>query len=178
METLESGSEPTVRGPRWRWGVSLAAALVIALGAIAWGVEARWHSTATTDLAAAFDRTLSAIEISERRVQSVMEYARPARERADVDPAVRDSLDALVREAAVDAAADIAVPRDALDQLALPPWRPDLQDARDQARMWLDLRAAGITSLAQTGRVTYPSRDELDSVRESLRVAWERVRAD
>ena len=164
--------------PRLRIAVIGALAMVLALGALAWVVDVRWRSSATAELALTFDETVSAIEIAERRVQSVMEYARPARERADVDPAVRASLDELVRETAVDADADIAIPRDRLDSITLPPWHGDLRVAQERAALWLDLRAAGITSLVETGRATYPPREEIDAARESLRVAWADVRED
>lgn len=164
--------------PRLRIAVIGALTMVLALGALAWVVDVRWRSSATAELALTFDETVSAIEIAERRVQSVMEYARPARERADVDPAVRASLDELVRETAVDADADIAIPRDRLDSITLPPWHGDLRVAQERAALWLDLRAAGITSLVETGRATYPPREEIDAARESLRVAWADVRED
>ena len=178
MESIEQGRERRAVSPRLRVAVIGAMAAVLALGALAWVVDARWRSSATAELAMAFDETVNAIEIAERRVQSVMEYARPARERADVDPAVRASLDELVRETAVDADADIAIPRDRLDGITLPPWHGDLRVAQERAALWLDLRAAGITSLVETGRATYPPREEIDAARESLRLAWAGVRRE
>lgn len=172
METLEQGTES--RGQRWRPHpvlLGLAAAVTIGIGA-AWFIDARWQDTATADLTLAFDETLTAIEIAERRVQSVTEYARPARDRVDVDPSVRESLDELVRDAAADSAADIATQRDRVDAVRLLPWHTDLRTARDQAGAWLDLRASGIVSLADTGRATYPPRDQLDAARADLRDAW------
>lgn len=178
MESIEQGRERRAMSPRLRVAVIGALVVMLALGALAWVVDARWRSSATAELALAFDETVSAIEIAERRVQSVMEYARPARERVDVDPAVRASLDELVLETAVDADADIAIPRDRLNSVALPPWHGDLRIAQERAALWLDLRAAGITSLVETGQAIYPPREEIDAARESLRVAWAGVRGD
>ena len=173
METLEQGAES--RGQRWRPHpvlLGLAAAVAIGIGA-AWLVDARWQDTATADLTLAFDETLTAIEVAERRVQSVTEYARPARDRADVDPSVRDSLDTLIRDAAVDSAADIAAQRSRVDGVRLLPWHTALLAARDQAGAWLDLRASGIVSLAATGRAVYAPREQLDAARAALRESWQ-----
>lgn len=178
MEAIEQGRERTSLSPRLRGAVigGLTAALIV--GALAWILDARWREASTADLAMAFDETVTAIEIAERRVQSVMEYARPARDRLDVDPDVRASLDELVRETAVDASADIAGSRDQLGAVRVFPWHADLRQARDRAEIWLDLRAAGITSLVETGRATYPPREDIDAARESLRAAWAGVRGE
>lgn len=162
--------------PRLRWALAVGIVAVVGIGLAGWAAEARWRDAATNDLAMAFDETLSAIEIGERRVQSVMEYARPARERSDVDPAVRESLDELIRETAVDANADIAIPRERVQAVMIPPWYGELLEARDRAAVWLDLRSAGIVSLVETGRATYPPREEIDAARELLRAAWAGVR--
>jgi hypothetical protein len=172
METLEQGAERSPVRPRLRLAVISLLAASIALAGAGWLIDARWQDTATADLTLAFDETLTSIEIAERRVQSVTEYARPARDRVDVDPSVRESLDELVRDAAADSAADIATQRDRIDAVRLLPWHTDLQTARDQAGAWLDLRASGIVSLADTGRATYPPRDQLDAARSELRDAW------
>lgn len=178
MESIEQGREPRAMSPRLRWALAGGLVAVVVIGVVGWAVDTRWRATATADLALAFDETVTAIEVAERRVQSVMEYARPARDRVDVDPAVRASLDDLVRETALDASADIAVPREQLGAIAVSPWHADLREARDRAQIWLDLRAAGITSLVETGRATYPPREEIDAARESLRAAWAGVRGD
>ena len=176
MESLEQGHEPRDAHPRRRRvlvGVLVAA---LAVGALAWVADARWRTHAASDLALAFDETLSAVEIAERRVQSVTEYARPARDRADVDPRVRESLDELVRDTASDSAADIATQRGRIDAVRLLPWHTDLRTARDEAGTWLDLRASGVVSLATTGRATYAPREQLDAARAALRDAWQMVR--
>lgn len=175
MESIEQGRERPGLRPRARLALALAVVAALGLGAVGWLAETRWRTDATADLARSFDESVTAIEIAERRVQSVIEYARPARERSDVDPEVRASLDDLVRETAVDASADIAAERARLDAIAIAPWQQDLHTAREQAATWLDLRAAGITSLVETGTAIYPPREEIDAARESLRVAWERV---
>ena len=172
MESLEQGREPRGQGGRLRLALIGTLVLALAVGALAWVADARWRSNATADLALAFDQTLSAVEVAERRVQSVSEYARPARDRADVDPAVRESLDTLVREAAADSAADIAAQRSQIEAVRLLPWHTELRLARDQAGDWLDLRASGITSLAATGRAEYAPREQLDAARERLRESW------
>lgn len=177
MESIEQGREPRAASPRRRLAVGIVLVALVSAGALGWVLDTRWRAAATADLALAFDESVTAIEIAERRVQSVMEYARPARERLEVDPDVRASLDELVRDTAADAEADIAVKRDQLDAVSIPPWHADLREARERARTWLDLRAAGITSLVQTGRATYPPREELDEARASLRDAWAGLRA-
>ena len=83
MESIEQGRERRAMSPRLRVAVISALVVMLALGALAWVVDARWRSSATAELALAFDETVSAIEIAERRVQSVIEYSRPARDRAD-----------------------------------------------------------------------------------------------
>jgi hypothetical protein len=178
MESLEQGREPRAGSPRRRVAVAVVLVALVAVGSLGWVIDARWRTAATADLALAFDESVTAIDIAERRVQSVIEYARPARERFDVDPDVRASLDQLVRETAADAEADIAVSRENFDAVSLSPWHSDLREARERARTWLDLRAAGITSLVRTGRATYPPREELDEARASLRAAWSALRAD
>jgi hypothetical protein len=176
MESLEQGHEP--RHPAGLL-LALVGALVagLAVSALAWVADARWRANATADLVLAFDETLSAVEIAERRVQSVAEYTRPARDRADMDPSERESLDELVRDAASESAADIAAQRSRVDAVRLLPWHADLRIARDQAGAWLDLRATGIVSLATTGRTEYAPREQLDSARTALRDAWEAIRS-
>jgi hypothetical protein len=176
MESLEQGHEP--RHPAGLL-LALVGALVagLAVSALAWVADARWRANATADLVLAFDETLSAVEIAERRVQSVAEYTRPARDRADMDPSERESLDELVRDAASESAADIATQRSRVDAVRLLPWHADLRIARDQAGAWLDLRATGIVSLATTGRTEYAPREQLDSARTALRDAWEAIRS-
>ena len=149
--------------------------VALAVGALAWVADARWRAHSQADLALAFDETLSAVEVAERRVQSVTEYARPARERADVDPSVRASLDTLIRDAAIDSAADIAAQRSRVDGVRLLPWHTELLTAREQAGAWLDLRASGIVSLAATGRAVYAPREQLDAARAALREAWQAI---
>jgi hypothetical protein len=178
MESIEQGHERRTMSPRLRAVLLASLAGAVIIGVLGWIGDARWREAATDDLAMAFDETLSSIEIAERRVQSVMEYARPARERADVDPAVRASLDDLVRETAIDARADIAIRRQEVAAVTIPPWHAKLLEARERAEEWLDLRAAGISSLVETGRATYPPREEIDAARESLRLAWAGVRGD
>lgn len=178
MESIEQGSEPRQLSPRLRVALIGAVAAALALGALAGIVDARWRERTTDDLAKAFDETVRAIEAGERRVGSMMEYARPARERADVAPDVRASLDALVRDAAIEEAADIAEARARVDAIMIPPWHDELAVAREEADTWLALRATGITSLAEQGRATYPPREEIDAAREALRTAWAGVRGD
>ena len=173
MELLEHGPEPSRQRARLRLALAGAVLGVIAIAAFAWVADGRWRAHAQADLALAFDETLSVVETAERRVQSVTEYARPARDRADVDPAIRESLDDLVREAAADSAADIAAQRGRLDDVRLLPWHADLRLARDQAGAWLDMRASGIVSLAATGRAVYAPREQLDAAREALRESWQ-----
>ena len=174
MESIEHGHEARRRVPV-AWAIAVVAVMV--LGALMWVIDGRWRASATADLALAFDETVTAIEVAERRVQSVMEYTRTDREATDADPAVRSSLDDLVRETALDADADIAAQRAQLEAVTLPPWHGDLHAAREEAMVWLDLRAAGITSLVATGRATYPPREDIDAARESLRTAWAALRA-
>ena len=173
MELLEHGPEPRRRRARLPVALAFAVLAAIAIGALAWVADGRWRERAQADLAIAFDETLSVVETAERRVQSVAEYARPARDQSDVDPAVRESQDAVVRDAATDAAADIAAQRGRLDDVRLLPWHSDLRLAREQAGTWLDMRASGIVSLAATGRAEYAPREQLDAAREALRESWQ-----
>jgi hypothetical protein len=146
------------------------------VSALAWVADARWRANATADLVLAFDETLSAVEIAERRVQSVMEYTRPARDRVDVDPDVRTSLDDLVRETAIEEAAGIADARARIDSITILPWHDELISAREEANTWLALRATGITSLAEQGRAVYPPQGELDDARAALVGAFSALR--
>lgn len=176
MESIEQGREPSGPRPRLPRGLVAALILALAIGALAWVVDARWRAQAQADLVLAFDETLSAVEVAERRVQSMTEYARPARERSDVDPGVRESLDVLVREAAIDSAADIAAQRSRVEGVRLLPWHTELLRMRDEAGTWLDLRASGIDSLAITGRATYAPREQLDAAREALHESWQALK--
>lgn len=168
MEALEQGTERQARSRR-----SLVLLLIGLLGIgvlLAGGfyIDTRWRAAAATSLTIAFDKTVSAIEMAERRVQSVSEYARPARGRADLEPSVRESLDALIRDAAIESSAVIAERRAAVDAVALLPWHSDLRHAQTQAGIWLDLRATGINSFAAQGVARYPPRGELNDARAAL----------
>ena len=160
MESLEQGHEPRARHPRVRRALVGTIIGAVILGALAWIADARWRDQATSELTIAFDKTVSAIEVAERRVQSVSEYARPAREGADADPAVRD--------AAIESSALIAERRAAVDAVVLLPWHSDLRHAQVQAGIWLDLRATGINSFAAQGVARYPPRGELNDARAAL----------
>jgi hypothetical protein len=111
MESLEQGVDSPGLSRR-RWVVGLIAVVVLgAVGAAAWQVDMRWREASASDIALAFDEALSAIETAERRVQSVSEYARPQSDRDDISLAEKASLGAMVQEAAVDSAAEIAAQR-------------------------------------------------------------------
>lgn len=172
MESIEQGTDRPSPGPRRRLALAGVLIATLILAALGWALDSRWRAAATADLTRAFDETLSVIETAERRVQSVAEYARPARERADMDPAVRQSLGDLAQESAREEATDIERQRAAIDDVRLLPWHSDLHTARDHAGAWLDLRASGIVNLAQTGRATYAPREQLDAARAALREAW------
>jgi hypothetical protein len=175
MESLEQGVDsPGVSRRRWVVGL-IAAGILGALGVAAWQVDMRWREASASDIALAFDEALSAIETAERRVQSVSEYARPQSDRDDISLAAKASLEAMVQEAAVDSAADIARERMQINAVRLLPWHTSLQEARGRAVAWLDLRASGIVTLAATGRATYAPREQIDSARTALREAWEAI---
>jgi len=168
VEALEQGTE---RRPRSRRSLVLLLIGLLGIGVLVAGglyADARWRANAAVSLTIAFDKTVSAIEIAERRVQSVSEYARPARGRADLDPSVRESLDALVRDAAIESSAVITERRAAVDDVLLLPWHSDLRHAQAQAGVWLDLRATGINSFAAQGEARYPPRGELNDARAAL----------
>ena len=175
MESLEQGVDSP--HPSWRrWVVGLIAVAVLgAVGAAAWQLDMRWREASASDIALAFDETLSAIETAERRVQSVAEYARPQSDRDDISLAEKASLEAMVQEAAVESAAEIARERMQINAVRLLPWHTSLQEARGRAVAWLDLRASGIVTLAATGQATYAPREEIDSARTALRDAWEAI---
>jgi hypothetical protein len=73
-----------------------------------------------------------------------------------------------VRAAAIDAASKISAARDRVDAIAILPWHGDLVTAREEADIWLALRATGITSLAERGQAIYPPQGELDDARAAL----------
>jgi hypothetical protein len=168
MESIEQGQERRAMSPRLRVAVIGAIVAVLALGALAWVLDTQWRARTVDELTRAFDETVTAIESGERRVSSMMEYARPARDRIDVDPDVRTSLDALVRETAIEETAGIADARAGIDAITILPWHDELITAREQADIWLALRATGITSLAEQGRAIYPPQGELDDARAAL----------
>ena len=157
METLEQGPERQAPSRR-----SLVLPLIglLAIGAlVAAGlvIDARWRANAATSLTIAFDKTVTAIENGERRVQSVSDYEQersPSREEA--------------RQAAVESSAQIAERRAAVDDVLLLPWHSDLRHAQEQAGIWLDLRATGINSFAAQGEARYPPRGELNDARTTL----------
>lgn len=176
MESIEQGREYRVMRPVVRVALIGAIVAVVILGAFAWVLDTQWRARTTDELTRAFDETVSAIESGERRVSSMMEYAGPARDRADSDPTVRTSLDDLVRETAVEEATGIAEARARLDSIAILPWHDELLTAREKADTWLALRATGITSLAAQGRAVYPPQGELDDARAALVGAFSALR--
>ena len=176
MESLEQGSEHRAMRPGVRAALIAGVVAVMVLGALAWVLDTRWRERTADELTRAFDETVTAIESGERRVSSMMEYARPARDRVDVDPAVRTSLDDLVRETAVEEATGIAEARARMDAITILPWHDELLSAREEADTWLALRATGITSLAEQGRAVYPPQGELDDARAALVGAFSALR--
>ena len=174
MESLEQGSEHRAMSPRVRLALIGGIVAVVALGTFAWVMDAQWRERTADELTRAFDETVTAIESGERRVSSMMEYARPARDRVDID--VRTSLDDLARETAMEEATGIAAARARLDAITILPWHDELLSAREEADTWLALRATGITSLAEQGRAVYPPQGELDDARAALVGAFSALR--
>ena len=157
MEALEQGTE---RRPRSRRSLVLLLIGLLGVGVLVAGglyVDARWRAAAATSLTIAFDKTVTAIENGERRVQSVSDYEQ---ERS----LSRDEA----RQAAVESSALIAEKRAAVDAVLLLPWHSDLRHAQAQAGVWLDLRATGINSFAAQGEARYPPRGELNDARAAL----------
>ena len=157
MEALEQGTE---RRPRSRRSLALLLIGLLGIGVLVAGglyVDARWRAAAATSLTIAFDKTVTAIENGERRVQSVSDYEQ---ERS----LSRDEA----RQAAVESSALIAEKRAAVDAVLLLPWHSDLRHAQTQAGVWLDLRATGINSFAAQGVARYPPRGELNDARAAL----------
>ena len=157
MEALEQGTE---RRPRSRRSLALLLIGLLGIGVLVAGglyVDARWRAAAATSLTIAFDKTVTAIENGERRVQSVSDYEQ---ERS----LSRDEA----RQAAVESSALIAEKRAAVDIVLLLPWHSDLRHAQTQAGVWLDLRATGINSFAAQGVARYPPRGELNDARAAL----------
>lgn len=176
MESLEQGSEHRAMSPRVRLALIGGMVALAALGAFAWVLDTEWRERTADELTRAFDETVTAIESGERRVSSMMEYARPARDRVDVDPDVSTSLGGLVRETAMEEATGIAAARARLDAITILPWHDELLSAREEADTWLALRATGITSLAEQGRAVYPPQGELDDARAALVGAFSALR--
>ena len=157
MEALEQGTE---RRPRSRRSLVLLLIGLLGIGVLVAGglyIDARWRAAAATSLTIAFDKTVTAIENGERRVQSVSDYEQ---ERS----LSRDEA----RQAAVESSALIAQRRAAVDAVLLLPWHSDLRHAQTQAGVWLDLRATGINSFAAQGEARYPPRGELNDARAAL----------
>ena len=157
MEALEQGTE---RRPRSRRSLVLLLIGLLGIGVLVAGglyIDARWRAAAATSLTIAFDKTVTAIENGERRVQSVSDYEQ---ERS----LSRDEA----RQAAVESSALIAERRAAVDAVLLLPWHSDLRHAQEQAGIWLDLRATGINSFAAQGEARYPPRGELNDARAAL----------
>ena len=157
MEALEQGTERQARSRR-SLVLPLIGLLIIG-GLVAAGlvIDARWRANAATSLTIAFDKTVTAIENGERRVQSVSDYEQersPSRDEA--------------RQAAIESSALIAERRAAVDAVLLLPWHTDLRYAQTQAGIWLDLRATGINSFAAQGEARYPPRGELNDARAAL----------
>jgi hypothetical protein len=160
MESIEQGREQSTVSRRALVTLASSLAVVLALGALAYVVDARWRASATDDLVIAFDETVTAIESGERQVNSVLEYTAPG----DTESAHQE----IVRAAAIDAASKISVARDRVDAIAILPWHGDLLTAREEADIWLALRATGIMSLAERGQAIYPPQGELDDARAAL----------
>jgi hypothetical protein len=160
MESIEQGREHSSVSRRALITLVSSLAVVLALGALAYVVDARWRASATEDLVIAFDETVTAIESGERQVNSVLEYTAPG----DTESAHQE----IVRAAAIDAASKISVARDRVDAIAILPWHGDLLTAREEADIWLALRATGIMSLAERGQAIYPPQGELDDARAAL----------
>ena len=89
---------------------------------------------------------------------------------------MRTSLDELVRETAIEEAVGIADARAGIDSITILPWHDELITAREQADIWLALRATGITSLAEQGRAIYPPQGEFDDARAALVGAFSALR--
>lgn len=176
MESIEQGYERRTLRPGVRFALIGAVVAALALGALTWVLDTRWRERTAVELTRAFDETVTAIESGERRVGSMIEYARPARERADIDAAVRTSLDDLVRETAIEESADIAEARSRLASITILPWHDELHTAREEAETWLALRATGMTTLAEQGRAIYPPQGELDDARAALVGAFSALR--
>lgn len=164
MEAIEQGREARAVSPRLRLLLVGATLAIVAVGALAWVIDDRGRDRSTTELIRAFDQTVTAIESGERRVSSVMEWPGP--------DGAQGAQEDMVRAAAVDAAASIAVARDRLASITIMPWHDELLIAREEADTWLALRATGITSLAAQGRAVYPPRGELDDARAALTRAF------
>ena len=160
MESIEQGREHSSVSRRALITLASSLAAVLALAALAYVIDARWRASAADDLVIAFDETVTAIESGERQVNSVLEYTAPG----DTESAHQD----IVRAAAIDAASKISVARDRVDAIAILPWHGDLLTAREEADIWLALRATGIMSLAERGQAIYPPQGELDDARAAL----------
>jgi hypothetical protein len=160
MESIEQGREHSSVSRRALITLVSSLAVVLALGALAYVVDARWRASATDDLVIAFDETVTAIESGERQVNSVLEYTAPG----DTESAHQE----IVRAAAIDAASKISVAGGRVGAIAILPWHGDLLTAREEADIWLALRATGIMSLAERGQAIYPPQGELDDARAAL----------
>jgi 2-C-methyl-D-erythritol 4-phosphate cytidylyltransferase len=157
VEQLEQGTARRPRSTRTLVVLivgALSVGLVLAVGLV---IDARWRDAAAESLTVAFDQTVTAIETGERRVQSVAEYGRQSSSGNDA-----------ARAAAIESSAEIAQRRANIDGVLLLPWHDDLRNAREQALLWLDLRATGVNSYAAQGIARYPPRGELNDARAAL----------
>lgn len=168
MESIEQGREHSSVSRRAVITLVSSLVAVLALAALAYAIDARWRASAADDLVIAFDETVTAIESGERQVNSVLEYTAPG----DTESAHQDN----VRAAAIDAATKVSAARDRVDAIAILPWHGELLAAREEADIWLALRATGITSLAERGQAIYPPQGELDDARAALVGAFSELR--
>lgn len=168
-DVLAAGEDrPRRTLPRWIWWAAAVAAL-LALAAFA--LDSWVRTAAVADLEARLDDAVAAVEAGERQVQAMVEYTGPQRTSASADPDLRASLDTIVQEAAVEAMVRVDAARADLVSITTLPWHGETAQARDRAVAWLDARASGLRSTADTGVTTYVDRTTIDTLRADLQAA-------
>ena len=154
-ETETLGSSAEERETR-RWPAALAAAVAIVL-ALAWFADSRMAAGERDALATAVRGGGESVSRAEGRIVGMVDYGGPLLSSATVDPQVRSTLLSLVRGAAAEGAVDLRAARDAVADVRIAPWRPDLLTARDAYAAYLADRLSQLDVAAERYPASLPS---------------------
>jgi hypothetical protein len=127
----------------------LLAVLLAAVGL--WWADQHQRSQEFSQLIGAAQHGQSVVDDSDRRVESMIEYASPLLHAARTPPDVRAGLQALVHQAAVQAAGSLRAAARATDAVAVLPWHSALAASRKAYVADLEARAAYYDSFFEPG---------------------------